>query len=117
MTKVNLNGKSRSNANYICIPCRVSKKARYGATCGLCGGEMDSIGKKRKVPKKNDKDAWDKLIWDVTNHPYYKNKHLEKSPEPKKLASKSPVPQPFKKQDQIKKYKLKKKNPAPDIDA
>lgn len=60
-------GKSIGKHNYICIPCRKSKKVGMfgmGSKCPKCGEEMISLGYNygdTKIPNKTDNKGWEKL--------------------------------------------------------
>ena len=47
-----------SHYNYVCIK---HKKSSRGADCPICGEPMVCIGKRWRIPKKNDKKGWKQL--------------------------------------------------------
>ncbi len=107
--RIKLTSQSRSNSNYICVSCKAAKKGFLGATCGLCGKEMHSIGKKRRVPKKSDKKGWDDIIAYVKQYAYNNDylSSIKPKIKPKVLAGKSPRSEVIKLKEKSIKTKLK----------
>ena len=65
-----------ANSTYVCVTCRIAQKSvGYGGrfsytptTCRRCHGDMVSIGKNRRVPKKDDDKGWQKIKEIVDAH-------------------------------------------------
>ena len=56
-----------SNGTYVCIFCKTTKRGdmvNYEdqlPLCNCCKKQMEFVGKHWRVPKQNDKKAWDEL--------------------------------------------------------
>jgi len=58
----------------ICPTHMISKRAKTGASCHLCGKEMIGLSYRTRVPKRNKKD-WVKFIKYLKElNPYFKDK-------------------------------------------
>ncbi|MEO1029226.1 MAG: hypothetical protein AAFX02_09255 [Pseudomonadota bacterium] len=76
---------------HACFSCRVSfkqKPAMDGSrkTCPLCGGQMAEMGRGFKVPRKSDKEQWEKVrrLW-LAGYRFRKNFGRREVPFPSRL--------------------------------
>lgn len=52
----------KSNRSYVCWPCREVRRAEWGLEgtirCPRCGGPAVELGRRARVPKKDDDEGW-----------------------------------------------------------
>ena len=56
-----------SNRTYVCLSCRTTKRAKPNSSaepdyrCRLCGGNLEQLDWRRRVPRKTDNKGWNEL--------------------------------------------------------